>query len=145
MRKWTVDVEEDRDGAYINLPKDLLDEVKWKEGDIIEWIDNKDGSWTMRKKEVETELVLVEAIQMYRMRYVVEVPKGKTEWAGDTVCMHEAEEFSQKDLGETITSMRTVTQEEVLKLCDEDNDYVKSWDDEFKLKKFVTYMESNDE
>ena len=99
----------------------------------------------MRKKEVETELVLVEAIQMYRMRYVVEVPKGKTEWAGDTVCMHEAEEFSQKDLGETITSMRTVTQEEVLKLCDEDNDYVKSWDDEFKLKKFVTYMESNDE
>ena len=145
MRKWTVDVEEDRDGAYINLPKDLLDEVKWKEGDIIEWIDNKDGSWTMRKKEVETELVLVEAVQMYRTRYVVEVPKGKTEWAGDTVCMHEAEEFSQKDLGETITSMRTVTQEEVLKLCDEDNDYVKSWDDEFKLKKFVTYMESNDE
>lgn len=147
MKKWIVDVEEDRDGAYIKLPDDLLYEVQWKEGDEIEWIDNEDGSWTMKKKEVpvETEFVLVEAIQMYRMRYVVEVPKGKTEWAGDTVTMNEAKEFSQKDLGETITTMRAVSREEILKLCDEDNSYVKSWNIDAKFKSFVTYMESNDE
>jgi hypothetical protein len=27
-----------------------MNEVDWHEGDVIEWIDNKDGSWTLQKK-----------------------------------------------------------------------------------------------
>jgi len=87
----------------------------------------------------ETQLVLVECIHQYRMRYVVEVPAGHSAWALDTVTMEEAKEFSQLSLGETIVSHRIVSRDEVLKLCDEDNDYCQSWTDEEKLETFVTY------
>lgn len=137
MKRWIADVEEDRDGAYINLPQDLLDEVQWKEGDKIEWIDNKDGSWTMKKKE-ETELVLVEAVSIFRMRYVVEVPAGKAEWALDTVTCNDAVEFSQHHVGEEIVSHRVISREEAIRLCEEDNEYCKTWSDENKFKAFVT-------
>jgi hypothetical protein len=34
---------------------DLGDEVckylGWKEGDTLEWLDNKDGTWTLKKKK----------------------------------------------------------------------------------------------
>ena len=89
----------------------------------------------------ETELVLVECIQQYRMRYVVEVPVGKSDWALDTVTMEEAVEFSQLNLGETIVSHRVVSKDDVLKLCDIDNDYCKSWDTEKKFEVFVTPLE----
>ena len=89
----------------------------------------------------ETELVLVECIQQYRMRYVVEVPVGKSDWALDTVTMEEAVEFSQLNLGETIVSHRVVSKDDVLKLCDIDNDYCKSWDAEKKFEVFVTPLE----
>lgn len=87
----------------------------------------------------ETQLVLVECIQQYRMRYVVEVPFGHADWALDTVTMEEAKEFSQLSLGETIVSHRVVSRDQVLKLCDDDNDYCGSWTDEEKLEAFVSY------
>ena len=86
-------------------------------------------------------LVLVECIQQYRMRYVVEVPVGKSDWALDTVTMEEAVEFSQLSLGETIVSHRVVSKDEVVQLCDEDNQYCKSWDTEKKFEVFVTQLE----
>ena len=92
--------------------------------------------------KIETQLILVECIQQYRMRYVVEVPFGKSDWASDIVTMEDAKEFSQLYLGETIVSNRAVSLDEVLLLCDEDNDYCKSWTDEEKLEVFVTYEES---
>jgi hypothetical protein len=48
---WTVKVEEDPETGELILPftDDMLETVGWKEGDVIEWIDNKNGSWTMRK------------------------------------------------------------------------------------------------
>jgi hypothetical protein len=91
--------------------------------------------------DFETELVLVECIQTYRMRYVVEVPIGKSDWALDTVSMEEAKEFSQLSLGETIVSHRIVTKDEVLKLSDMDNSYCSAWTDAEKLEAFVTPME----
>ena len=88
---------------------------------------------------METEFVLVECISQHRMCYVVEVPKGKSEWALDTVVCEDAKEFSQEWLGETIFSHRVIpTREDVLQLCNEDNDYCKSWTDEKKLEVFVT-------
>lgn len=49
---WTFTVQEDPETGDLILPfsDEILAEVGWKEGDVIEWIDNKDGSWTMRKK-----------------------------------------------------------------------------------------------
>jgi hypothetical protein len=87
------------------------------------------------------ELVMVEAVSTFRMRYMVEVPKGKAEWALDTVTMQEAQEFSQEHLGEQIVSHRVVSKEEALALCDADNDYCKTWNDEQKVKAFFTKYE----
>lgn len=51
--KWILDVKEDPDtgDAILNLPPDLLEAAGWKEGDTLNWIDNKDGSWSLTKKE----------------------------------------------------------------------------------------------
>jgi hypothetical protein len=133
-----VYLETDENGDLIlPLSDELCAEAGWKIGDTIEWIDNGDGSWTMRKKEMEKELVLVECVSTFRMRYVVEVPAGKKEWAMDTVVMQEAEEFSQEHIGEQIVSHRVIDEKEYLRLCDEDNAYLQSWSDEQKLK-FIT-------
>ena len=135
-KSWIVDVQEDENGEpIIELPEELLQQTGWSEGTHIEWIDNKDGSFTM--KEV-TELVMVECISQFRERYLVEVPKGKTEWALDTVTCEEAKEFSQLHIGETIVSHRVVSKEEALEICDVDNSYVQSWSEEQKVNAFFT-------
>ena len=69
------------------------------------------------------------------------MPTGKAEWALDTVSMEEAKEFSQKHLGETISCHRVLDGlDELIKICDEDNDYVKSWPVEKKIEAFVTSL-----
>jgi hypothetical protein len=141
LKSKIVTLVEDEDTGDLILPigDELMAEVGWEVGDTLDWVDNKDGSFTiMKKQEVETQLVLVECISQFRQRYMVEVPKGKAEWALDTVTLNQAEEFSQAHLGETIVSHRVVSKEEMLVLCDKDNDYAKAWDDEHKVKTFVT-------
>lgn len=51
MNTWTVIVEEDPASGdlILPLPQDLLDLQGWYEGDTLEWIDNKDGSWSIQK------------------------------------------------------------------------------------------------
>jgi hypothetical protein len=137
MRK-IITLENDEEGNLVlPLSEDILKEVGWETGDVIDWIDNKDGSWTMKKK-IKKEFVLVECISMFRQRYVVEVPAGKAEWALDTVVMQEAKEFSQEHIGENIVSHRVMSEEQVLALCNIDNDYANNWNDKLKLDTFVT-------
>ena len=93
------------------------------------------------KKVEKTEYVLVEAIGQFRMRYLVEVPVGKKEWAEDVVTMEQAKEFSQLSLGETIVSSRVINSMDIIPMCDEDNEYVKTWNDEHKINTFVTKWE----
>ena len=138
MKSWIITIEEDENGElYLPLNQDILDLTKWKEGDIIEWSDNKDGSWTMKLKQ-DMEWVLVDTVSQFRMRYMVQVPVGKKEWALDTVTMNEAKEFSQEHIGENIVSHRVVTEEEAIQICNEDNDYCKTWSDEKKIDVFFT-------
>lgn len=51
MTQWTVTVEEDPETGDIvlPLPQDMLDQVGWVEGDTLDWIDNKDGTWSIQK------------------------------------------------------------------------------------------------
>ena len=76
---------------------------------------------------------LVEAISMFRMRYVVEANNASD--AKDEVTMNEGNlhEFSQLHLDETISYAREIDQAEYLRLFDEDNDYLKEWDEDLKL------------
>jgi hypothetical protein len=136
---FTVTVEEDPASGDLILPfpEGLCEKLGWDIDDTLDWEDNGDGSYTLSKK-VETEWVLVECVSTFRERYMVEVPKGKTEWSLDTVTMNEAKEFSQEHLGEQIVSHRVVSKEEAIAICDKDNDYTKSWTEEIKMKNFFT-------
>ena len=144
---WTINLEEDPETGDLILPlnDDILEQTGWKPGDAIDWTDNKDGSWTMKK--IETQWVLVETVSTFRERYMVEVPVGvdkygkdKADWALDTVTLEEAKEFSQEHLGEIIVSHRVITKEDALALCDKDNAYCLSWTEEMKMKSFFTTM-----
>lgn len=51
MKRWITTVQEDPDtgDAVIEFPDDLLAEVGWKEGDVLKWIINEDGSAILTK------------------------------------------------------------------------------------------------
>jgi hypothetical protein len=94
-----------------------------------------------------SKYVLVDTVLQYRMRYVIEVPDNHNDnaypcsaeqWAADTVTSEEMKEFSQMYLGETILSTRELAKEEIVPLCDKENQYCQSWSDEKKLDVFVT-------
>ena len=53
MTRWTITLEEADDGSgdlIMPLPPELLESAGWKEGDVLDWTDNKDGSWSLSKK-----------------------------------------------------------------------------------------------
>jgi len=37
------------DDGILNLSEELLEVTGWKEGDMLEWTDRKDGSFELRK------------------------------------------------------------------------------------------------
>ena len=48
---WTVTLEEDGEDIILPFPTDMLEQLGWKEGTTIYWIDNKDGTFTLTDKE----------------------------------------------------------------------------------------------
>jgi hypothetical protein len=53
------------------------------------------------------------------------------------------QEFSQHHVDECITSTRKLSEKEYLKLFDKDNDYLKDWDTDKKLR-FVNKIDYNE-
>jgi hypothetical protein len=51
VTKWRLPVEVDAasDEYYVQFPDDLLEAANLKEGDKVEWVDNLDGSYLLRK------------------------------------------------------------------------------------------------
>lgn len=48
--KWTIELETDENGELIlPLGEEICAEAGWSVGDTIKWIDNGDGTWTLRK------------------------------------------------------------------------------------------------
>jgi hypothetical protein len=88
---------------------------------------------------MEEKLYLVETVSVFRQRYVVSAREA--EHAADEVVMNttggfsdEFQEFSQKHLDEIISSVREISSDEYIKIFDEDNDYLKNWDDVSKMQ-----------
>ena len=46
---YTVTLEEDGDECILPLPDEVLDELDWQEGDVLEWIVNDDNTITIKK------------------------------------------------------------------------------------------------
>jgi len=125
-KRWTVITEQDPDTGdlLLPLPEDLLEAAGFSEGDDIEWTDNGDGSYTLSKSSGETEWVLVDTISQFRMRYMVEVPKG-------------------------VTSHRVITEQEGVDLFRSEDPIFANWDDDTIKKNHFTFwiedQESNSE
>ena len=52
-KKWTVNIEKDatNDEHFFTLPEELVEKLSWKEGDEVEYVDNGDGSFLIKKVE----------------------------------------------------------------------------------------------
>jgi hypothetical protein len=49
---YTTKVEKDENGeSYLILPETLLLEMGWDENTNLEWVDNKDGTFSLKKVE----------------------------------------------------------------------------------------------
>ena len=44
----TITVDDD---GILTFPPNFLEKVGWKEGDVLQWIDNHDGSWSPTKPD----------------------------------------------------------------------------------------------
>ena len=59
---WTVQLEEDGDDIVLPLPQEVLDHLDAKEGDVLKWIDNGDGSWSLIKSQYDSDSGLTESL-----------------------------------------------------------------------------------
>lgn len=143
-KSYIVTVELDDNGdAILPLPDEVVEYLGWKTGDTIDWAVDEKGGIAMTKVDAEeTEYVMVETVSTFRNRYVVEVPKGKKEYALDSVTCDEAAEFSQKHIGEQIVTHRVLEMTEALEIFDEDNAYLLQWSDQQKIDTFLTKWDS---
>jgi bifunctional DNA-binding transcriptional regulator/antitoxin component of YhaV-PrlF toxin-antitoxin module len=39
------------DDGILTFPPEMLETLGWKEGDVLQWIDNKDGSFSLVKQQ----------------------------------------------------------------------------------------------
>jgi hypothetical protein len=97
---------------------------------------------------MEKKLYLVETVSMFRLRYVVEA-RDENHAMDEVTCEagnHEFHEFSQKHIDEVILSTRELSATDYMNLFNQDNDYLKSWSDEEKLKLIntITYEDEKD-
>ena len=98
---------------------------------------------------MEEKLYLVETISIFRQRYVVTAREASH--AEDEVVMNTTghynedwNEFSQKHIDETILSTREISADEYIKIFDEDNDYLKHWDEAVKMQ-YINVINYGDE
>lgn len=113
---YTTTLQQATDGdLFIEVPASILEQLDMNEGDELEWEDNEDGTYTMRKiKLQETELVLVKTIKTYVHEYALEVPKGQIDYALDTVVMGDAIELTHNYLDESIVHYGEITRESII-------------------------------
>jgi len=59
---WTVKLEEDGDDVVLPLPQEVLDHLDLREGDVLKWIDNGNGSWSLTKSQYDSDSGLTESL-----------------------------------------------------------------------------------
>jgi hypothetical protein len=49
---FSIEIEADENGELmLEFPDELMEALDWQPGDTITWKEEKDGSWTLQKKE----------------------------------------------------------------------------------------------
>ena len=77
------------------------------------------------------KLFLVDTVSSFRNSYAIRC-KDETHALDSVTCEEPEQEMSQEWLGEHISRVREITEEEYLILFDKDNDYLKNWSNEQK-------------
>jgi len=49
----TVEYNDDFDEYYLTIPEEITDRFGWEEGDILEWIVNKDAPVLLQRQDEE--------------------------------------------------------------------------------------------
>jgi hypothetical protein len=49
-KTYTVTVEQEGDELILPLPPALLEEMGWEIGTVLQWIDNKNGTFSLKSK-----------------------------------------------------------------------------------------------
>ena len=39
------------DDGVLTFPDEMIEKLGWKEGDVLQWIDNNDGSFSLKKHD----------------------------------------------------------------------------------------------
>ena len=65
------------DEGMLTFPPEMLEELGWKDGDVLQWIDNKDGSFQLKKMSEEKQY------SKYRLDQLAKELGGK--WYHQTV------------------------------------------------------------
>ena len=50
-QRWTVTLIEDGEDLILPLPDDMLEQVGWKTGDVLQWVKKDEETWMLQKKE----------------------------------------------------------------------------------------------
>jgi hypothetical protein len=58
---WQVTLEWDGEDAILPLPQEVLDHLDAKEGDVLQWIDNGDGTFGLVKSQYDSDSGLTES------------------------------------------------------------------------------------
>lgn len=53
----TLVIQEDPESGelYVEFPQRLLEQLGWKEGDDLQWIQGADGTWSIKKVEADED------------------------------------------------------------------------------------------
>lgn len=54
METLTVHEDPQSGDLYLQFTDDLLEKLGWEPGDSLAWIDNEDGTWTLKKHDAST-------------------------------------------------------------------------------------------
>lgn len=85
---------------------------------------------------------IVTTVSQFRNRYVIPVEDMQAEnpekpvtkeWAEDAVTCEEVNDFSQTHIGEVIIDSQEIDEDEMLRIFDEENEYLSSWSTDQKL------------
>lgn len=57
VNQWIIVVQENGKDKelFIQLPEDAISQMGWAEGDVLEWLENEDGSWTITKAQPQED------------------------------------------------------------------------------------------
>jgi len=75
----TVIHDKETDDYYLQFDDSELQQLGWNLGDKIEWIDNKDGSWILRKKKMAKKYISTKTYKQLG-------PVAYRQWRADSHC-----------------------------------------------------------